>query len=262
MSTLSVRGVGILAPGLPGWPVARQVLANEQPYRYEVPPEPRPDLLPSNERRRGARTVRWALTVAQEAVRSSGIPASETASVFASSSGDGQTLHGICETLATAARELSPTRFHNSVHNAPAGYWSIASGSRRNSVTLCGHDASFGAGLLEAHALLYADEKAVLLVVYDLPYPEPLLAARPIRQPLAIAVLLCREGGGQPLAKWRLSLAPYTATTPSAGVWPEALDANPAAAGLPLLAAIARSTTQTVHLGLGTSQTLAVDCIP
>lgn len=259
MNPLSIHGVGILGPGFAGWPASRQILANEQPYRYDVPAEPRPEILPPNERRRGARSVRWALAVAHEALAASSLPASGTASVFASSSGDGQTLHEICEQLATAAVELSPTRFHNSVHNAAAGYWSIASGSKRNSVTLCGHDASFGAGLLEAAALVEGGEEAVLLVAYDLPYPEPLLSVRPIRQPLAIALVLCGEGRGDALAHWKLSLSNESAT-PSPGVWPEALDANPAAAGLPLLAAIAQRAGRAVRLALGPSQSLRVEC--
>ena len=49
-------------------------------------------------------------------------------------------------------RELSPTRFHNSVHNAPAGYWSIATQSREPSTSLCRDDESFQAALLEAAA--------------------------------------------------------------------------------------------------------------
>jgi hypothetical protein len=237
-------------------------LSDQQPYRYELPPEPRPELLPPNERRRGARTVRWALAVAQEAIGTSGAAASDIASVFSSSSGDGEVLHEICQTLATATREVSPTRFHNSVHNAAAGYWSIASGSRRNSVTVCGHDASFGLGLLEASALLHADERSVLLVVYDLPYPEPLLSARPVRQALAIAIVLSRDEDAPRLARWRLSLCPRPDAWQTGGVWPEALDSNPAAAGLPLLAAVARRTPQSVHLGIGASQAMAVECAP
>jgi hypothetical protein len=237
-------------------------LSDQQPYRYELPPEPRPELLPPNERRRGARTVRWALAVAQEAIGTSGAAASDIASVFSSSSGDGEVLHEICQTLATATREVSPTRFHNSVHNAAAGYWSIASGSRRNSVTVCGHDASFGLGLLEASALLHADERSVLLVVYDLPYPEPLLSARPVRQALAIAMVLSRDEDAPRLARWRLSLCPRPDARQTGGVWPEALDSNPAAAGLPLLAAVARRTPQSVHLGIGASQAMAVECAP
>jgi hypothetical protein len=262
VSTCYVVGIGILGPGLPNWPTARRIFSNEQAYRYELPPEPRPELLPPNERRRGARTVRWALAVAEEAIRTSGVAASEIASVFSSSSGDGETLHEICQTLATTTREVSPTRFHNSVHNAAAGYWSIASGSRRNSVTVCAHDASFGMGLVEASAVLHADQNNVLLVVYDLPYPEPLLSARPVTQALAIAVVLSRNEAAPRLARWRLSLSPPAGVKQTGGVWPEALDGNPTAAGLPLLAAVARRSPQRVHLRIGASQAMAVECAP
>ena len=43
---------------------------------------------------------------------------------------NGQVIHEICEALATDEREVSPTRFHNSVHNASAGYWGIATRSQ------------------------------------------------------------------------------------------------------------------------------------
>ena len=49
-----------------------------------------------------------------------------------------------------ASGSISPTRFHNSVHNAAAGYWGIATGATAAANALCAYDASFGAGLLEA----------------------------------------------------------------------------------------------------------------
>src|SRR6266852_1178381 len=58
VSTLYVLGIGILGPGLPNWGAARRILSNEQPYRYELPPEPRPELLPPNELRRGRNAAR------------------------------------------------------------------------------------------------------------------------------------------------------------------------------------------------------------
>lgn len=262
MNRLYVHGVGVLGPGLPGWAAARRVMSREQPYRYELPPEPRPDALPPNERRRGARTVRWAIAVAEEAMRDSGIPASSVASVFASSSGDGETLHQICEALARPEREMSPTRFHNSVHNAPAGYWGIASGSRGTSMTLCGYDASFGLGLLEAAALVQAGEGAVLLVAYDLPYPEPLRLVRPILAPLAIAILLSGEARPGALARWEASLSAEAAVADPAQDWPAELASNPAAQALPLLAAVARRAADTTRIALGRRQRLVIDSCP
>lgn len=262
MKPLHVHGVGILGPGLAGWEAARRVMSREQPYRYELPPDPRPDALPQNERRRGARTVRWAIAVAEEAMRNSGITPANVASVFASSSGDGDTLHQICEALARPEREVSPTRFHNSVHNAAAGYWSIACGSRRTSTTLCGHDASFGLGLLEASALVQAGEDAVLLVVYDLPYPEPLCTVRPIRAPLAIAILLSGEPRRLTLARWKVSLTAEATMTDPARDWPAELASNPAAQALPLLAAVARQAVDTTRVALGSRQRLVIDSCP
>ena len=60
----------------------------------------------------------------------SGIAAPDAAVVFASGDADGENLHHILESLATPEHEVSPTRFHNSVHNAAAGYWNIATGAR------------------------------------------------------------------------------------------------------------------------------------
>ena len=71
----------------------------------------------------------------------------QLATVFSSTAGDCDNSHVILETLASADRALSPTRFANSVHNAAAGYWSIATGAKAESTVLCAFDASFGAGL-------------------------------------------------------------------------------------------------------------------
>jgi hypothetical protein len=162
--------------------------------------------------------------------------------------------------LAQPAREVSPTRFHNSVHNAAAGYWSIACGSRRGAVTLCAHDASFGAALLEAAAQIHAGESAVLLIAYDLPYPEPLLAVRPIREPLALALALCGEARAPALARWRLALAPGPATIAPMPIGE--LASNPAAQALPLLAALARNQPAALQVGLAGGCTLAVETRP
>ena len=92
----------------------------------------------------------------------------------------------------SSERLISPTRFHNSVHNAAAGYWSIAYGCTEASTSLCAGDASFGAGLLEALAQLAAVAPAVLLLAYDADYPPPLHAKRPIADAFGVALLLTR----------------------------------------------------------------------
>lgn len=248
MSAVYLHGVGVLGAGLPDWETARAVLKGEAAYCCGPLPNPNPEALPPNERRRGAKTVRWAVAAAQQALLASGMAASDVATVFTSSSGDGETLHQMCETLASPGREVSPTRFHNSVHNAPAGYWSIAASSYAPSVTLCGHNASFAVGLVEAAAQLQAEALPVLLVAYDLPYPEPLHAVRTIAHPFAMALLFLPEPRPGTLGCWRIAVAPGAAATR----FPETLSAefgtNPAAVGLPLLAAVARNASEAVAI--------------
>ncbi|HEY2337446.1 MAG TPA: beta-ketoacyl synthase chain length factor [Burkholderiales bacterium] len=257
-----LAGVGILGPGLPDWPAARRVLARAEPWRATQVAEPRPESLPPNERRRGARTARWAIAVGEEALCGSGVAAADAAAVFASSSGDGETLAQICEALAQPAREMSPTRFHNSVHNAACGYWSIAAGSGRPAVALCAHDASFGAALLEAGAQIAGGERAVLLAAYDLPYPAPLDAARPLGQPLAVALLLCGEERSRTLARLRLESASAAQAPAVAPVEPLAFAANPAGRALPLLACVARGEAAVVRVDLPGGGALAVTTRP
>ena len=249
MSAVYLQAVGVLGAGLPDWETARRVFRGEAAYCFAPPPNPNPDALPPNERRRGGKTVRWAVAVAQQALLASGLAAGDVATVFTSSSGDGETLHQMCETLASLARDVSPTRFHNSVHNAPAGYWSIAASSHAPSVTLCGHDASFAAGLLEAAAQLRAEALPVLLVAYDLPYPEPLHAVRTIAQPFAVALLFLPEPRAGTLGSWRITVAPGAVTARFPESLPAELGTNPAAHGLPLLAAVARNASEAVSIG-------------
>jgi hypothetical protein len=245
-----VEGVGIAGPGLDGWAVAREVLAGVAPYQ-PVPFVPRPvTLLPPAERRRAGGAVRLAIGVAVEALAHSGRDPATMAMVFASSGGDCDTVHEILCVLATDGREVSPTRFHNSVHNAPAGYWAVAVGSCEPSTSLCAYDASFAAGLLDAAAQASVDDRPVTLAAYDLPYPEPLNGARPIVDLAGLALVLTPRPTDRSFTRMTITPAgPATAPTPMPDTRLERLrTGNPAARGLPLLAAIARGDRATVCL--------------
>jgi hypothetical protein len=146
----------------------------------------------------------------------------------------------MCEALATPERQLSPTRFHNSVHNAPAGYWGIATGATAAANSLCAHDASFGAGLLEALCQVAVEHIPVLLIAYDASYPEPMRSVRPIPDAFGVAMLLAP--GPTAVSMARLELA-WSEASPDrmADEALETLRASiPAARSLPLLAQVAR----------------------
>jgi hypothetical protein len=123
-----IEGIGFLAPGLPDWPTARAVLRGEQAYAAAPSLLPVPSLLPAAERRRASRVVKLALALGLEAAAHAEADVGTLATVFTASGADGHNCHALCEQLATDDRRISPTRFHNSVHNAAAGYWGIATG--------------------------------------------------------------------------------------------------------------------------------------
>ena len=145
-------GVGLWAPGLTGWSASRGILAGREPYRDMPLTRPAPAILPQTERRRSDNTVLLAIQAGQDAIEHAAVNPHDVATVFASSDGDMEIIHDLCTALAQPERLVSPTRFHNSVHNAAAGYWSIATGSQQASTSLSCYDATFVAGLVESTA--------------------------------------------------------------------------------------------------------------
>jgi hypothetical protein len=257
-----LEGVGLRGPGLSGWTASRPILAGREPY---VPADvilPPLDLLPPAERRRTGLPAKLALQTGLEALAGSLHPPDTLASVFASSGADGQVIHQICESLAREERDVSPTRFHNSVHNAPAGYWSIALRSRAPSTSLSCFDCSFVAGLLEACAYCSAEAEPALLLSYDAPYPEPLNAVRQITASIGVALLLSPQATSASLARLDVQIEP-NACAPTLMRDP-ALEAlrggNPTARALPLLAALTDPSAARLVLEYlrGTTVTVAV----
>jgi hypothetical protein len=250
-----VEGVGLRGPGLEGWQTSAGVLAGTRLHRAAPLVVPPAALLPANERRRAVPTVRLALAVGVEALANAGRDAVDVASVFTSSSADGETINEILQALATVAREISPTRFHNSVHNAPSGYWSIATQSQEPSTSICAFDASFSAGLLEAAAQAVVERRPILLIAYDIPYLPPLLAVRPLSAAFGMALVLAPRATERTIGRFEIALdhgPAGDATVMSDAGLEELRNGNPAARSLPLLAALARGTAGTVVLD-GTS---------
>ncbi|RZL01836.1 MAG: 3-oxoacyl-ACP synthase [Rubrivivax sp.] len=232
-----IDGIGLNGPGLPDWAQGREVLNGLQPYSASPTVLVPPSDLPPAERRRVGVLVKLALQVAQEAVNHAQAPADQLSSVFSSSSGEGENCHALCEALA-GDRLISPTRFTNSVHNAPSGYWGIVSRAVAPSATLCAFDGSFGAGLLEAITQVKVERRGVLLVSYDAPYPSPLLEARPVTQTLGIALVLSPQASAHSLAAIEVSLCDDPATTLASPELEALRRAIPAGRGLPLLQAL------------------------
>jgi hypothetical protein len=254
---VGIAGIGLLGPGLGGWAQSAAVLTGAAPYAPAPLIPPAPTLLPATERRRTGPSVRLALAVATEAVQDSGLPPEELDTVFVSSNGEGQVITSILEALHTPDGAISPTQFHNSVHNAAAGYWGIAVGSARPSVSLGGHDGVLATGLLHAAAQVAVGRRPVLFVAHDVPLPAPLDALRPTGQSFALALVLAPEGGAH--GRITLTQEAGAADAPALPAGLAALnDANPVARALPLLVAIAGGKGGSVRLPLLEDACLAV----
>lgn len=256
-----VEGIGLIGPGFVNWPQACAVLAGTQAYVAAKTVLPAPTVLPPAERRRAGALIKLTLATGLEAIIHAGLEASTLPTVFASSGGDGENCHALCETLASDDPQISPTRFHNSVHNTASGYWSIATGATAPSSVLAAHDASFAAGLLEALTQAVVDHTRVVLIACDTAYPEPLRNARPIPDAFGIALVLAPQRSERALAQITVTLTDAQATSLDDAALEALRCAIPAARGLPLLNGIAQHQSQQVVLDYLDDTRLNVDVL-
>ncbi len=245
---VAIEGMGLWAPGWRDWTTARRGLLGDAEADAGVI-KPSADLLPPAERRRAPMPVLLACDVAAQACAQAGRAPDSLPSVFVSTHGDLQITDYMCSTLAGAPRELSPIRFHNSVHNAPAGYWTIATHCHRPSTALSARGHTVGAGLLEAALQCLDGDTPVLLACYDsdargtalaqvVPHACGFAAAFVLAPPAAggaARLLLRRAAAGRAAPPW------------PAATLPAALADNPSAAALVLLQALAAGGGR-VHL--------------
>jgi len=258
----ALDGIAVIGPGIISWMQLRPILSGTEPYRAAPTLIPPPATLPPAERRRTGRVVNLALAAGYQAVADTGCDLTTIATVFSSSGADSNNCHEICQTLASADRQLSPTRFHNSVHNVTAGYWGIATRDMAPSTVLCAYDASFSAGLLEAFVQLASGSPEVLLIAYDLDYPSPLYEKRPIPDSLAVALLLRRHGSARSLAALSVSLAHSEADRLEDPELESLRRHIPAARALPLLARLVRPSITICQLEYLAPLTLSVEVKP
>lgn len=189
-ATIYLEGLGLLGPGMNDWTEAAPRLLGQQPFQAEAVRLAAPAILPATERRRAGTAVKLSMAVGLAAVEDADADAAQLPNVFSSTGGDCDNCHNLLEVLASSERMVSPTRFHNSVHNAPAGYWGIATQCTEASTSLAAYDATFGAGLLETVTQAHSAGKPCLLISFDTAYPEPLYAQRPIPYPMGVGMVL------------------------------------------------------------------------
>lgn len=250
-----IAAIGLLAPGIDSWQSGREVLSGKQPYSPEPLPKKLEIPLTPAEKRRSSRVTQLALFAAQQALDSyrQTLPdnvseeALKMASVFSSSDGDVVTFDQIARAVHLPGHPVSPIRFHNSVHNAPSGYWGIAQKDPSTSNSITAGDDSFAAGLLEAALQCQLEQRPVLLVGYDTLAPSPLDALEGFEHEMSLALVLTPQAY-EASRTLRLSLQAKSEASRCDGELEALRLGNPQGRALPLLEAVANGLSSEISL--------------
>jgi len=189
MRPIYVRGVGLWTPGYDrpeAWCQQKLDPALEKPEAA---------LLEGALRRRATPLTRLAVEVLQQATSHADCDPGTTPTVWATAHGEHTPAIKLLSMMQRGEGKLSPTHFHNSVHNTAGGYASIATGNVAPSTTLTGGSELVASALLEAWCLLESSGSDVALVLADEPLQSPFERVG-ADTPLAIGLVLSQQPDG------------------------------------------------------------------
>jgi hypothetical protein len=263
VSTLSVyvEGLSLWSPRLPSWEIARSVIRGEQEIPQDSVSRPQTSLLAPTERRRIPDTVAVALEVAVRACEASTRDRALLPAVFASTHGDTPISDYMCSTLASTPTLISPTKFHNSVHNAAAGYWSIGVRSFAPYTSISAYQYTFAAGLLEAAMQAVCERTAVLFVAFDIEATGPLAPMSQCCHLLGIGMVIAPDSLAGESRKLQLAIESGSARqsfTRAHSSAAQLLEGNALTPAFALLEALASADRGEVSLALGADTALKV----
>jgi len=132
--------------------------------------------------------------VLEQATIGSGCDPENVQSVWATANGEHSVAIKILGMMRRGEGKLSPTHFHNSVHNTSSGYASIATGNCASSTTLTGGGELVASAFLEALCRLETDRN-VVIVLADEPLQPPFERGGK-SSPLALGFYLSCESAG------------------------------------------------------------------
>ena len=248
---VGLHAIGLYTPSLPSWQHCQDVIAGNATLQTPTEPERyQPTTLPRNERRRATTIIRLVFRLLEQLQRDYSIDMANTASVFASSGGDYDVIDKICSALRREEKVISPTDFHNSVHNAAAGYWSIASHAHTPSTSISAGDQTLPMALLEAALVCSVEQRDTVLVAYDIAPPEPLRSKRPIADPFAAALFFRPEAANAEAVTLDINLVgEIEADSAAHPSLTNVAQSNPIARCLALLSAVALGSGATRFAG-------------
>jgi len=237
MTELQIVGVGTWSTKHGNWSEFRTgTQTGDWPEEVKL----QPDLIPARERRRAPQFVKMAIEVMDQACKMADLQPDEIAVIFSSAMGDMQITDYMCAALAQTPKLISPTKFHNSVHNAAPGYWSIATGAFCPASAVSALEYTPSMALLEACIQATEEHTPVLCVTQELAAPRVLADVCSAELPLSSALLIAPAGYYEsPLATLGFEVDQGTAEWPPLGEQVQAFESNISARLLPLLTALA-----------------------
>jgi len=260
-ATAYIEGPACWTPQLPDWAAARAAFRADEVPEAVATRVPRPQLLAAGDRRRAPEAVALALEAGRMALESTRRSGDELLAVFASAHGDLGIVDAMCRTLAETPRQVSPTRFLNSIHNAPAGMWSMAVQCMRANTAVAAGSASFATGLLEALMLCTVEQRGVLFVACETAATGPLTATIGRQTPVASALILTPQASPDAVASltWVLDNAAGCGACEPRTRPGRALAAGGLGDGARLLEMLARDERGSCRQALSGGQCLALE---
>lgn len=193
MNTVEIAGLGAWSPAFADW---ASFCSGLRSGAWSTDVVLQPELIPQRERRRAPQLVKMAIEVMDQACKMADMNADDVAVVFSSAMGDMQITDNLCRALGATPKLVSPTQFHNSVHNAAPGYWSITTGAFTPATAVSAHEHTASMAFLEAAIQVVEENTPVVLVTQEIAAPFPLFDICPSEQAFSAAFLLTPPGYG------------------------------------------------------------------
>jgi hypothetical protein len=189
MKPVFLRGVGLWTTGFPN---------PEAWCRGEADPDLKAAdaaLLEGPLRRRASPLTRISVDVFEQATRAAGVDPATIPTIWATAHGEHGTAIKLLKMMLRGEGKVSPTHFHNSVHNTPSAYASIAAGNGSASTTLTGGPELVSSAILEAFCHLDAGTPEIVVVLGDEPLHAP-FERGDMQEPLGIAFVFASAPDG------------------------------------------------------------------
>ena len=272
--SFQILGIGCWGPGFQNWSQLQSILSEtnldttSEESQSDISKGPKPEIIPANERRRAPLPVRLAVESSWQACQHANIAAESLASVFVSGIGDTQLTDYMCRALVGESKALSPTKFHNSVHNAAAGYWTISTGCRQAANSVAGFQEAVSLALMEALLQCQIEGKPILITFYDAPSSTVLKELLKNETAFSASIIIGPADTSSDAQNYQATISNGAYQWPnfkSTQPLQECYNNNPAAKLLPLLHAFAHrdaNAMQSITMPLSSERHLSISAEP